>query len=45
MEREEPRDCSGSFTPPFVPTGARHLRGLDVTVLMLFRRGLSTREL
>lgn len=40
-----PRDRDGSFTPQFVPKGARRLPGFDETVLMLYARGLSTREL
>jgi transposase-like protein len=40
-----PRDRGGSFTPQFVPKGARRLPGFDETVLMLYARGLSTREL
>lgn len=39
------RDHDGSFTPQFVPKGARRLPGFDETVLMLYARGLSTREL
>lgn len=40
-----PRDRAGSFAPQFVPKGARRLPGFDETVLMLYARGLSTREL
>jgi transposase-like protein len=42
---EIPRDRAGSFTPQFVPKGARRLPGFDETVLLLYARGLSTREL
>jgi hypothetical protein len=45
VDLEVPRDRAGSFTPQFVPTGARRLPGFDETVLMLYARGLSTREL
>ena len=40
-----PRDRTGSFSPQFVPKGARRLPGFDETVLLLYARGLSTREL
>jgi putative transposase len=40
-----PRDRTGSFTPQFVPKGVRRLPGFDETVMMLYARGLSTREL
>lgn len=42
---EIPRDRDGSFTPQFVPKGARRLPGFDEPVLMLYAGGLSTREL
>ncbi len=45
VDLEVPRDRAGSFTPQFVPKGARRLPGFDETVLMLYARGLSTREL
>jgi putative transposase len=40
-----PRDRTGSFTPQFVPKGVRRLPGFDETVLQLYARGLSVREL
>lgn len=42
---EIPRDRDGSFTPQFVPKGARRLPSFDEMMLMLYARGLSTREL
>lgn len=45
VDLDIPRDREGSFTPQFVPKGARRLPGFDETVLMLYARGLSTREL
>ncbi len=45
VDLDIPRDRAGSFTPQFVPKGARRLPGFDETVLMLYARGLSTREL
>lgn len=45
VELDIPRDRLGSFTPQFVPKGVRRLPGFDETVLMLYARGLSTREL
>jgi len=45
IDLDIPRDRGGSFTPQFVPKGARRLPGFDETVLMLYARGLSTREL
>lgn len=40
-----PRDRQSSFTPQFVPKGVRRLPGFDETVLALYARGLTTREL
>lgn len=40
-----PRDRLGDFTPQFVPKGARRLPGFDETVIQLYARGLTTREL
>jgi len=45
IARDIPRDRDGSFAPQFVSKGARCLLGFDETVLMLYARGLSTREL
>ena len=39
------RDRDGSFTPQFGPKGARRLPSFDEMMLMLYARGLSTREL
>jgi putative transposase len=39
-----PRDRAGSFTPQLVPTGVRRLPKFDATVLALYARGLSVRE-
>ena len=40
-----PRDRDSSFAPQFVPKGVRRLPGFDETVLTLYARGLTTREL
>jgi putative transposase len=40
-----PRDRYSSFAPQFVPKGVRRLPGFDETVLALYARGLTTREL
>lgn len=40
-----PRDRDSSFAPQFVPKGVRRLPGFDETVLALYARGLTTREL
>lgn len=40
-----PRDRQSSFQPQFVPKGVRRLPGFDETVLMLYARGLTVREL
>lgn len=45
VDLDIPRDRSGSFTPQFVPKGVRRLPGFDESVLQLYARGLSTREL
>lgn len=42
---EIPRDRRGSFTPQFVPKGVRRMPGFDETVMLLYARGLTTREL
>lgn len=40
-----PRDRHSTFDPQFVPKGVRRLPGFDETVLALYARGLTTREL
>src|SRR4029453_11307665 len=40
-----PRDRHGSCTPQLVPKRQRRLEGFDATVLRLYARGLSTREM
>lgn len=45
VDLDIPRDRSGSFSPQFVPKGVRRLPGFDESVLQLYARGLSTREL
>lgn len=40
-----PRDRQSSFQPQFVPKGVRRLQGFDETVLVLYARGLTVREL
>lgn len=42
---EIPRDRSGTFAPQFVPKNVRRLPGFDESVLLLYARGLTTREL
>jgi putative transposase len=39
-----PRDRAGSFTPQLVPKGVRRLPKFDATVLALYARGLTVRE-
>jgi len=45
VDLDIPRDRRGSFAPQFVPKGVRRLPGFDESVLPLYARGLSTREL
>lgn len=45
VDLDIPRDRAGTFTPQFVPKGVRRLPGFDETVIQLYARGLSTREL
>ena len=40
-----PRDRHSTFEPQFVPKGVRRLPGFDATVLALYARGLTVREL
>jgi transposase-like protein len=40
-----PRDRQSTFAPRFVPKGVRRLPGFDESVLALYARGLTTREL
>jgi transposase-like protein len=40
-----PRDRARTFAPLFVPKGVRRLPGFDQTVLSLYARGLTVREL
>jgi putative transposase len=40
-----PRDRAGSFTPQLVPNGVRRLPKFDATVLSLYARGLTVREI
>jgi transposase-like protein len=40
-----PRDRASTFAPLFVPKGVRRLPGFDQTVLSLYARGLTVREL
>lgn len=42
---EIPRDRAGSFTPQLVPKGVRRLPKFDATVLSLYARGLTVREI
>ncbi|MBK8059766.1 MAG: IS256 family transposase [Gemmatimonadetes bacterium] len=45
LELAIPRDRQSSFQPQFVPKGVRRLPGFDETVLALYARGLTVREL
>jgi transposase-like protein len=45
LELAIPRDRLSTFSPQFVPKGVRRLPGFDETVLALYARGLTTREL
>ena len=40
-----PRDRNGTFEPALVPKGATRLDGFDDTVISLYARGLSVREI
>ena len=40
-----PRDRQSTFTPQFVPKGVRRLPGFDESVIALYARGLTVREL
>ena len=42
---QTPRDREGSFTPTILPKGARRLEGFDDSVISLYARGLSVREI
>ena len=42
---EIPRDRAGTFRPQLVPTGVRRLPQFDATVLSLYARGVSVREI
>jgi transposase-like protein len=42
---EIPRDRAGSFAPQLVPKGVRRLPKFDTTVLSLYARGLTVREI
>ena len=45
LDLEVPRDRNGSFEPQLVPKRQRRLEGFDDTVLALYARGLSTRDI
>ena len=40
-----PRDRNGDFNPELVPKHQRHFNGFDDTIISLYSRGLSTREI
>lgn len=42
---EIPRDRDGSFEPQLVPTGVRRLPQFDATVLSLYARGMTVRDI
>lgn len=45
LEIAVPRDRAGTFEPQLVPKRRRRLAGFDDTVLSLYARGMSTREI
>ena len=45
LEIEVPRDRNGEFDPQLVKKGQRRLPGFDDTVIALYARGLTTREI
>ena len=45
MQLAVPRDREGSYEPLLVPNGSQRLAGLNEKVLLLYARGLSTREI
>lgn len=45
MELAIPRDRNGEFEPVLVPKHQRRLAGLDEKILLLYARGLSTRDI
>jgi putative transposase len=45
MELAIPRDRNGEFEPVLVPKHQRRLAGLDEKILVLYARGLSTRDI
>jgi putative transposase len=45
VELDTPRDRNGSFEPLIVRKGQRRLDGLDKTVLSLYARGMTTRDI
>ena len=40
-----PRDRNGDFSPQLIPKHQRHFDGFDETIISLYSRGLSTREI
>ena len=40
-----PRDREGKFEPILVPKHQRHFNGFDDTILSLYSRGLTTRDI
>ena len=45
VELDTPRDRNGSFDPLIVRKGQRRLDGIDKTVLSLYARGMTTRDI
>lgn len=45
VELDTPRDRNGSFEPLIVRKGQRRLDGIDKTVLSLYARGMTTRDI
>lgn len=45
VEIEVPRDRNGSFEPAIVPKRARRIGNLDDTILSLYSRGMTTRDI
>lgn len=40
-----PRDREGEFEPAFIPKGVRQFKGFDDSVISLYARGMTTREI
>ncbi|MGU0043950.1 transposase [Escherichia coli] len=45
MESRTPRDCDGSFEPQLVKKNQTRITGMDNQILVLYARGMTTREI